>query len=188
MTRLEAGHDELGWRAYQYYAGELSSLDSAAFERLLSEEVAACEALAEAVELASAVALVESAVEAVPERPRRPGWRARLGTCVAAATVVAVGAILTIRTGAGPAGSPGPDGPHGAMAETARTALAWSSLRRDREGAEEHAWSIGGAASDPTDWIGRAAEEPDEEPSLPSWLIASLDHDAEDIIESTTGN
>jgi hypothetical protein len=56
--------DDLDWLAFQYAAGELQGAERDAFEQLLATELAACEALAKAVQLCQSVAMCEAELAA----------------------------------------------------------------------------------------------------------------------------
>ena len=50
-------HDEdMNWLAFQYISGEMSSEEAQAFEQVLDDNVAACEAVSQALTLADAIA------------------------------------------------------------------------------------------------------------------------------------
>src|SRR5690606_22872574 len=60
---------DLAWLAFRYVAGELDEAEASAFELRLEHDLSACEAVAEAVELAGAVALLRP--DETPGGPRR---------------------------------------------------------------------------------------------------------------------
>jgi hypothetical protein len=115
--------------ALRYVAGELGRDETAAFERRLDEDQVAREAVAEAVELAGAIAAAEPAAAAVlPMTRRRTGLTIAAGLAMAAAACVAWLIVM----------AQGPVGPHETESPLARASesslvatLAWSTLREE---------------------------------------------------------
>jgi len=68
-AQTAAGSNDLLWVAIQYQLGELSALDSAAFETRLLDDQAAREALSQAVELTMACRLAEAEIEVESLQP-----------------------------------------------------------------------------------------------------------------------
>src|SRR4051812_41484392 len=109
---------DLGWTAYLYVTGELSSLEEAAFELRLADDQEAREAVAEAVELAGALSAI-GAGDWLPSRGRKSPARRVLGwSALAAAASLVVASLWTLRSGRSTA-SP----------DAAEVAIAWSGLR-----------------------------------------------------------
>jgi hypothetical protein len=181
---------DLPWLAFRYVAGELAGDETAAFERRLDEDQGAREAVAEAVELAGAVALLAPDVLTLP-RPGEPSRRRPLGQALgwmATGAAACLAAVVGLRALAPPAPVPAPligaEGPSAAQvaepAVGAEVALAWSGLRREDRGpgqAELMAWLD---APTPGEADGTAPAEPaaTAEEAPPSWMLeaASLGH------------
>jgi len=73
-------HEELDWLAFRYAAGELDAAEAEAFEVRLSDQQAAREALARAVELTQIVAAAEAQCGdfVVPVSRTKNEWNSRL--------------------------------------------------------------------------------------------------------------
>lgn len=86
--------DELSWSAFRYVAGEMSSLEEAAFEARMLDDVDACEAVARmALVCEAANASFERpqvALSALPIKHRSPRWAA-VATLAAVAWMVGIG-------------------------------------------------------------------------------------------------
>ncbi len=88
---------DLDWQAFRYVAGEMSSAETATFERQMADYPAVCEAVAGAVELTAAVAAAEmQPVVSIAERPvaenRTAQW---IALAVAACVMIAAFYFLT---------------------------------------------------------------------------------------------
>lgn len=195
--------DDLAWRAFCYFHGELTADEAEAFEEDLAVEQSAREALAQVVELSGALeasAAFEKlaangcgthspAATCVPASlAGRPAWWRRLsrlqlamGTAAAACLVVAValGAIgrFSPRDGV----TPGPDSEIGQAA----VAEAWVQIGSREIGDDEHGQPLVAVAPmvphdrDPESTSDEDRADEREErvaiPSVPSWLLAAVD-------------
>jgi hypothetical protein len=198
MTRvfgsgLEFDSDsELLWLAVRYLTGELGRDDVEAFERRLDQEQAAREALAQAVELAGAIATLPAAAAAAPGAAAAPVVSFPLGgrnSIIAVFALAAAAAILWLLVlPRGPVAPPedgrgkAVDHAHalaraGRAMDSAAVALAWSTLREacDVEGQDP---DLRLASNDelPHAGLGESDLEPanlDEaaEEALPLWLL-----------------
>ncbi|HEX8200581.1 MAG TPA: hypothetical protein VF590_08840 [Isosphaeraceae bacterium] len=141
---------DLPWLAFRYVAGELAGVEAAAFERRLDADQRAREAVAEAVELAGAVALLGPDVLAFrPAGPPRPrpvraalGWMAA-GAAACLAAVAGLRALAPTQSGPSPAVLARPGGGDADRTGAAtEIALAWSGLHCDDapDDAELLAW------------------------------------------------
>ncbi len=117
---------DLAWLAFQYVAGELTSLEHEAFEQRLDHDQSAREAVAQAVAL----------VEALGTRPATVRFPMRR---VAAMLAVAVAACLLVGVGSwfNSTGEPRSDAPGASTLASASVAQTWSNLRQDAE-ADRH--------------------------------------------------
>jgi hypothetical protein len=183
-------HPDLPWLAFRYVAGELAGDEAAAFERRLDADQEAREAVAEAVELAGAVALLTPDVLTFPpgSRPRRYpvpqalGWMtAGAATCLA--SLVGLHALAPPapppRVTARPTVVAAEDAGSGAEAQVA---LAWSGLRRDDgpDDAELLAWLDEAAPGEAESALPTDASAP-AEGDVPPWLIEAA------TLRATTG-
>lgn len=163
--------------AVGYVAGEMSSAEMAAFETRLAHDQDACEAVAEAVELAGAFALLPTTTPLVlrMDRPRRLGV---IGTGIGAAAAVlamVVGLGVLTRRPPAPLASARPPGDTAASARPESVALAWSGLRQSGEvdlvsHSELLAWLDDSAASPSADLMAPGAGETEDE-ALSSWML-----------------
>jgi hypothetical protein len=147
---------DLHWTAFLYVAGELSPDEASRFESRLADDQDARDAVAEAVELAGALAIVgpEFLVR------RRPIGRRAL---VAASGLAAACIVLAIAPRFLPSRPDRPD--------ASAVALAWSSLRADSDAASTAQVTV---EAEPT---GESEAEIGVDAStgraLPSWLITA---------------
>jgi hypothetical protein len=122
---------DLHWRALRYVMGELGPDEAEAFERRLDEDQAAREAVAQAVELAGAIAAQEPAAPVLPLRlgSRRPVPTVIAGVALAAAAALAWFVVLP----GGPACRMPirNDAATGVFKPTETVTLAWSTLREE---------------------------------------------------------
>lgn len=162
---------ELDWLAFQYVAGELATVEEAAFETRLAVDQSAREAVARAAELVGTLAA--SRPVSVP-RPHSAGidvrWRKLAGVaCVAALLLLAV-------------------------------SLRMLQVPADRSLDRQHAdgvpssdwmplWSHAGD-SDLDDLDFNELQRPQvaldaaaDELAVPSWMVAALEHDHDDLTE-----
>src|SRR3954468_7171783 len=117
--------------AVRYIAGELPDDELAAFESRLERDQAAREAVAQAVELAGAVAQLPPATADVSSMPRPRRLPLRMAAVAAAAClVIAAGVVLRARHET-PASPQAP--PVTATNPPGSVALAWSGLRQSGE-------------------------------------------------------
>src|SRR5690349_1799740 len=109
--------------AIRYIACEMSEDELAAFEQRLEHDQAAREAVAQAVELAGAVAQLPgtNADTLLMVRPRRP-WRRMASLAAAACVALAFGIALRSRTPEPPPSVPTVAAP---LAPSGSVALAW---------------------------------------------------------------
>lgn len=88
--------DNLEWQAFRYVAGEMTAEESQQFEQLLTDDLAACEAVARVTELSlSARNVLEhqstSLVSTCPEQPSRSArWAATVAAFATLSLLVAV--------------------------------------------------------------------------------------------------
>jgi hypothetical protein len=159
--------------AVRYIAGELPDDELAAFESRLEHDQAAREAVAQAVELAGAVARLPAATpDLLPTIPPRKRWQ-RVGA-LAAAACLAVAAGVVLRPRHEPHPSPAIPSA-GAPAPAESVVLAWSGLRQSGEidlvsHSELLAWLDEPAGPPLADVL---VPEPGgtEEEGLPLWLL-----------------
>ena len=157
---------DLPWTAFLYVNGDLTPDQASSFERRLDDDQEAREAVAEAVELAGALALVGP--EFAPRR-RSTARRALLG---AASMAAAAGLLLAISSSFRPIEPVPPD--------ASRVAQAWSGLRAEVDAdwttfaAEAHATSRAepGQVAKP-DELDEAESGLSTERALPSWLLSA---------------
>ena len=151
---------DLHWTAFLYTSGDLPADEESAFETRLLDDQAARDAVADAVELAGALAVVG------PDfRRRRPiGRRAFVAASVlAAAACLAVAIVPRLL----PSRQDRPD--------ASDVAIAWSSLR----GGAEVGWMdlpTGSPTAGPAQVAEIDAEaevEPSTDRALPSWLLTA---------------
>jgi hypothetical protein len=138
---------DLHWTAFLYISGDLPADEATSFEARLADDQEARDAVAEAVELAGALAIVGA-----ESRPRR---RSKLRRAFVAASVLAAAACVAL------AFSPrsGPTGQD--RLDASEVALAWSSLRGGPD--------IGQVAEIEIE----SEVEPSTDRALPSWLLSA---------------
>ena len=156
---------ELGWTALRYVCGELDADESAAFEQRLDHDQAAREAVAQAVELAGAVARLEPNAALLPG----PSRRGRMGAIARWAALAAASLLLALAV-KGLWFSPQPgDAMPGAGAPSA-VALAWSGVHEgDDETESLLAWLDTNPA--PLDTPENA------DAGVPDWMLAAASLD-----------
>ena len=144
--------NDLAWLANCYVAGELSADDAAAFEARLETDVAACEAVAQAMELNLAIVAAFDAepsilnLQPLTVPPTRRAVAAVAALAVAALAVAGV-AVLVGR---------GPDGNTVARKDGAeKLVAAWASGEAARNAADddESLDSHDDADLEPPDWL-----------------------------------
>jgi hypothetical protein len=146
---------DLPWTAYLYVTGELPAIEEAAFELRLAEDQVAREAVAEAVELAGALAAVEP--RDWTRHRERPIRRVLAWSALAAAASLVVASLWGLR--AIPSVPP----------DTTEVAIAWSGLRRlDAIGGGEVDFIALTDESHPTVDLDAPSD-----PALPSWLLTA---------------
>ena len=172
MTAMPAAEtttrNDLAWVANCYVAGELSVDETAAFEIRLETDVAACEAVARAMELNLAIAAAFDSQPAVsvPQtsvtQPAR--WTGGAITALAASAVAAASVALMIGHSGSPNGLGRTDGAE-------RIVAAWASGEAARNSfADEDLLDV--------------ADDDDLDP--PDWMLAALT--AEDLKEQFPGS
>jgi hypothetical protein len=144
---------DLHWTAFLYISGDLPPDEASTFEDRLLDDQAARDAVADAVELAGALAIVGPEFR---QRRRRIGRRVLIGAVsLAAAACVALAIVPRLM----PSRSDRPD------ASASDLAIAWSSLRADAE------------PGPVAEFVENEDEENGVEPStdraLPSWLLTA---------------
>ncbi|SIN99570.1 hypothetical protein SAMN05444166_1959 [Singulisphaera sp. GP187] len=169
--------------AVRYISNELPDEEMAAFERLLADDQAAREAVAEAVELTVAVSrLPATSFDQLPFRPRRRGFSPmRLGLAAAC-----LGSVVGLALQYGHVADPRPAN-DSALAHPnppEAVAIAWSGLRQSGEvdlvsHSELLAWLDEPIASASPDFPTPSALALEDE-LLPHWLLeaASLREDS----------
>src|SRR5215211_1207264 len=83
--------DDLDWLAFRYAQAEMSTAEAQTFEARLASDLAACEAVARAVQLVSAMTKVQLPVEVIRRAPRTTTWKRG-----AALLALAAGLLLAI--------------------------------------------------------------------------------------------
>lgn len=166
--------DELAWQAFRYVAEEMSSEERAAFEVSLENDLAACEALAHAVELTTSVAMVERFTPAKVQSAHAVAAQSYQRLTWLAAGVLAIAGLGLFVTRSGMFRSTADD----------KLAAAWSAVQTD--------WS-----TDVTDDANSTDEfefaEAADVPVAPSWMLAAvrgiknLDADADRGLDSAPG-
>lgn len=152
---------ELCWTAFRYICGELGAEESAAFEQQLDHDQAAREAVAEAVELAGAVARLEPGSALVLRPSRRAGFRSiPRWTALAAASLLLALLVKGLWFSARQGGATPVAGAPSAVA------LAWSGVHEDDDETESLlAWLDTNPA--PLDTPESA------EAGVPDWMLAA---------------
>jgi hypothetical protein len=158
----EVEHDsEILWLAFRYVAGEMGPDEAESFEHRLDRDQAAREAVAQAVELAGAVAALRP--ESIPTLtlPRRRPLRIILGLAALAAAACLSWLAFTPRAGEPLAASP-------KVTPSATLTLAWSTLRQERE-ADKDETSALLASNDDLPALSESDDSVDS--GLPLWLL-----------------
>lgn len=167
----ETIQEERDWRAFRYVTGEMKADEAAAYERDLAGDEAACQAVAQAVELVEAIGLVAPGLIGVaPGRSNRVltrrSWRlAAAGSLLATAALLALLAIVPGQVGWWRSGESDPAGELAVLLPL-DTVMAWTSLRSDPTDREPDSGDdsfIGDGEAGPS---ADAAESP-----VPSWMI-----------------
>jgi hypothetical protein len=152
---------DLHWTAFLYISGDLLAAEASSFEARLLDDQEAREAVAEAVELAGALAIVGAESRS---RPRLIGRRTFLA---ASALAAAACVLLTSYFWTRPARQDRPD--------ASEVALAWSSLR----GGVEVSQVVEIDTEPETD----VEVEPSTDRALPSWLLSAASVPLDDAKE-----
>ena len=161
---LPEPESDLSWTAFLYISGDLSPEAATAFERRLADDQEAREAVAEAVELAGALALVgpEWALRLTPGKSSARRRALAVAASLAAACLVL--ALIPAFRSTRPAESNAPE-----------VALAWSDL----QGTADPDWLafVAPSASESLDPVPAVKAEVEDEASteraLPSWLLTA---------------
>jgi hypothetical protein len=157
---------DLHWTAFLYVAGELSLDEASSFELRLLDDQEARDAVAEAVELAGALAIVGPLF-----RPKRRSIGRRTLALVGASSLAAAACLVLALV---PQLRSIPSAP----ADASETALAWSSLRGGAD-ADWLAFADGSPTTGPAESgpVAEVESESESEPStdraLPSWLLSA---------------
>ena len=167
MTASETTtRNELAWLANCYVAGELSVDETAAFEARLETDVAACSAVARAMEFNLAIA---AAFESQPSTlsPQSSvispaGWTGAAITVLAATAVAAAGVALMIGHGSATNGIARKDG-----ADRLVAAWAFGEAARNNADADDLLDAADDADLDPPDWMLAALTVEDVKEQLP---------------------
>ncbi|MBC7821327.1 MAG: hypothetical protein IAG10_30945 [Planctomycetaceae bacterium] len=165
MTASEATtRNELAWLANCYVAGELSVDEAAAFESRLETDVAACSAVARAMELNLAIAAAfdsqPSALSPQPSVISPARWSGATITALAASAVAAASVALMIGySGSATNGEAYKDGAD-------RLVAAWASGEAARN-------------DDDDDDLLDGADDADLDP--PDWMLAALTVEKEQL-------
>jgi hypothetical protein len=163
-----ADREDLDWLAFQYVAGELASDEVSDFEERLAHDQAACEAVARAVELTSAICAVEASrlepVHLVRRRrvQRSLRWVASLSAC--ALVVIVCFQYLPHR-------EPSPTGSNNASLAIAELAVVWSETRSEIAGQDRESW-VWSEVADP----GYPTEPTEDSAALitPDWMLSAV--------------
>ena len=172
MTTSEATiQNDLAWLANRYVAGELSVDETAAFEARLETDVAACSAVAHAMELSLAIAAAfdqetsQPVARPIQETVAPTRWSvASLAALAALAAVAASIALMVGHVGSTTNGIARKDGAD-------RIVAAWASGEAARNNADD-------------DDLLDATDDDDLDP--PDWMLAALT--IEDVKEQLPGN
>lgn len=166
--------DELAWQAFRYVAEEMLPEERAAFEVALENDLAACEALAHAVELTTSLAMVERFTPAKVQPAHAVAAQSFQRLTWLAAGVLTIAGLGVFINHSGLFRSTADD----------KLAAAWSAVQTD--------WSAEITdESNSTDEFGY--EETADVPVAPSWMLAAvrgiqnLDADADRGLESAPG-
>ena len=144
--------NDLAWLANCYVAGELSTDDAAAFEARLETDVAACEAVAQAMQLNLAIVAAFDAEPSILNR--QPATIPPTRRTVAAVAALAVAALAV--AGVAVLVGRGPDGNAVARKDGAdKLVAAWASGEAARNAADEDESldSHDDADLEPPDWL-----------------------------------
>lgn len=166
MTTNTTTRNELAWLANCYVSGELSVEETAAFEARLEADVAACEAVARAMELNLAIA---AAFETQPatlnpriavNSPAR--WSGAAITALAATAVAAASVALMVGHSSSTNGLARKDGAD-------RLVAAWASGEAARnDSADDDSLDVANDSDlDPPDWMLAALTVADVKEQLP---------------------
>ena len=162
---------ELCWTALRYVCGELDADESGAFEQRLDQDQAAREAVAEAVELAGAVARLKPSAVSILAPPRHAGVRSfSRWAALAAASVLVTLVVRSVWISAGP-GDARPSAP-------SAVALAWSGVH---EGEDETDSLLAWLDTTPTPidtHLAAPLDSPENaEAGVPDWMLAAASLD-----------
>lgn len=159
---------ELHWQAFRYLAEEMSAEERSAFEMSLEQNLAACEALAQTVELTSALKLVEqfSPADLQPAPRVALAWNSRWAW-VSAGLLAAVLVISAVQFyPASPESSPTTD---------PQLAAVWSNTQSSWEG---NLLETAGDVVGESVLSGVAEDSPvtisSDLPAAPSWMLAAV--------------
>ena len=181
--------DNLDWQAFRYVAGEMEAAEAASFERRLDGDLAACEAVARAVELTHAVALAEEEATAQSaaigsarpvDRRRRPWAR---HAALAIATAAACLAVMLLRPRdefrrsiPSEGGVAAPAAADAGVDPVEQLAVAWSETGEQLAALDVDAWPA--EADEPgevAEVLSDADAAADDESELaPSWMLAAV--------------
>lgn len=155
------------WTAFRYVAGELTPDEAAAFEALLDHDQNAREAVADAVELAGAIALIGDPVVSISTRSRHRAARA------VAWVAAGIAAGLLLGFGFDRLVLHPPTGPRPRIA--AEVVSTWSDLRHHADDPDALRMQLA-LNDDSADLAATLALEPNGEGEVPSWMteLASL--------------
>jgi hypothetical protein len=166
---------DLHWLAFRYVCGELTGDESVALEARLAHDLAAQEAVAEAVELVGAVGLAASSARPtiLPIRPARTRRIMIWAIPVSAAACLLLAFGLNVLGHRKPAAGPLASHPSALVATPTRdVALAWSGLRREEgiQPSDQTTWPVESSGIAELELL-PVAEEGESSP--PSWLVAA---------------
>jgi hypothetical protein len=175
-TNMSEQKNDLDWSAFCYLAGEMSQAQMADFEARLSEDQAAREALARAVELTQVVAAAESQrAGVVPAARSQAAWYSR----AAWAAIGSLALVLLVMVWSRMAGPPGsPVGKDGQSEHQLALAAAWTEARQDfDQGRENGAWPGSAGIGDANDEFTAMSDLSEDEVAFdgaPSWMTTAV--------------
>lgn len=176
MKQSELNDEPLSWLAFRYISDEMSNAEVDAFEVHLAPDspefdLAACEAVARAVQLNDAVAVAsEATIQPVEqtrvETSRRDVTARRVSLLVASVTVIAVGWALTLPTSpprVEVVDSPAPLSIESPSDATGELVLIWAGSGDELLSAVEEVHVL--PADDMPEYLS---------PDVPDWLLAAV--------------
>lgn len=178
--------DDLGWEAFQYVCGEMTTDEMEVFEARLAEDQSAREAVAEAVELAQSASLALGRKSAVPQTVASTSthwwYGVPIGIAICLAVVVAIQQVPWSVDQSATSDPEIEPQPPTVTAVDVDLAARWSEVRQLE--AESDQSSPDASSNAYSDWlIGEQDRDAFGSTDAPEWMIAAVSATSKEMMD-----